>query len=79
MGCGCLKAAPETCAHACTCTHTYKHGNTYACMLNRINMDASMGVSICSRVVINSNIQNRLSRAPYDIQVYGLILDAISQ
>ena len=38
----------HTCAHARACTHTHTRAHTHACMLNMINMAASMVVAICN-------------------------------
>ena len=37
---------PRTCAHACM--HAHAHVHTHACMLNMINMAASMVAAICN-------------------------------
>ena len=39
---------PRTCACARAHTHTHAHAHTHACMLNMINMAASMVAAICN-------------------------------
>ena len=39
---------PCTYTHARTCTHVYAHAYIHACMLNMINMAASMVAAICN-------------------------------
>ena len=45
VGCG---HPPCTCACTCACMHTHAREHTYACMLNLINMAASMVAAICN-------------------------------
>ena len=44
-GYGCVGQCPM---HACTHMHTYACTHARTCMLNMLNMDASMSVSICN-------------------------------
>ena len=39
---------PHTCARTRTCTHVHTHAHTHACMLNMMNMAASMVAAICN-------------------------------
>ena len=39
---------PHTCACTCICMHAHTHAHTHACMLNMINMAASMVAAICN-------------------------------
>ena len=49
-GHGCVGGVTCTHAHTCMQTHTHMHARTHArtCMLNMINMDASMLAAICN-------------------------------
>ena len=47
-GVGMGASTPHACPHMHACMHAHTHAHTHACMLNMINMAASMVAAICN-------------------------------